>query len=196
MTTRHTLKIGRRTLRYTATAGRIVLREEVFEDGVFKGHKAKAELGVTSYVVDAPKGSQPPGHLRLQRRPGLQLGLAAPRPARAAPRRLRRRRQPHAAALRPARQHRDPAGGVRPRLHRPRVDRLLARRRGRQAQGLPRVQGRHRERRRAHPAVDHAPQPLAVTEVHRRRVLRHDPRRRPRRAPAEPATASTSTASC
>ena len=51
VTTRHTLKVGRRTLRYTATAGRIVLREEVFEDGVFKGHKAKAELGVTSYVA-------------------------------------------------------------------------------------------------------------------------------------------------
>jgi len=70
VTTRHTLKVGRRTLRYTATAGRIVLREEVFEDGVFKGHKAKAELSVTSYVVDAPKGTNRPVTFAFNGGPG------------------------------------------------------------------------------------------------------------------------------
>ena len=58
VTTRHALKVGRRTLRYTATAGRVVLREEVFEDGVFKGHQSKAEMGITAHVLDAPAGSQ------------------------------------------------------------------------------------------------------------------------------------------
>jgi carboxypeptidase C (cathepsin A) len=84
VTTRHTLKVGRRTLRYTATAGRIVLREEVFEDGVFKGHKAKAELGVTSYVLDAPSGSNRPVTFAFNGGPGsssvwLHLGLLGPR---------------------------------------------------------------------------------------------------------------------
>src|SRR6476660_1891031 len=60
VTTRHTLRVGRRTLRYAATTGRIVLREEVFEDAVFKGHHAKAEMSVTSYVVDAPAGTNRP----------------------------------------------------------------------------------------------------------------------------------------
>ncbi len=50
----HHLKVGRKTLDYTATTGRIVLRDEVYEDGDFTGFKAKAEVSVTSYVVDAP----------------------------------------------------------------------------------------------------------------------------------------------
>ena len=84
VTTRHTLKIGRRTLRYTAMAGRIVLREEVLEDGVFKGHKANAELSVTSYVVDAPQGSNRPVTFAFNGGPGsssvwLHLGLLGPR---------------------------------------------------------------------------------------------------------------------
>ena len=52
VTTRHQLRVGRRTLDYTATTGRVVLREEVYEDGKFTGFKAKAEMSVTSYVVD------------------------------------------------------------------------------------------------------------------------------------------------
>ena len=44
VTTSHTLKIGRRTLRYRATTGRVVLREEVLEDGIFAGVKPKAEM--------------------------------------------------------------------------------------------------------------------------------------------------------
>ncbi|NYG07553.1 carboxypeptidase C (cathepsin A) [Phycicoccus badiiscoriae] len=84
VTTRHTLKIGRKTLRYTATAGRMVLREEVFEDGVFKGHNAKAELSVTSYVLDAPAGSRRPVTFAFNGGPGsssvwLHLGLLGPR---------------------------------------------------------------------------------------------------------------------
>ncbi len=30
----------------------MVLRDEVYEDGTFTGFKAKAEMSITSYVVD------------------------------------------------------------------------------------------------------------------------------------------------
>jgi carboxypeptidase C (cathepsin A) len=84
VTTRHTLRIGRRTLRYAATTGRIVLREEVFEDGTFKGHHAKAELSITSYVADAPSGVNRPVTFAFNGGPGsssvwLHLGLLGPR---------------------------------------------------------------------------------------------------------------------
>jgi carboxypeptidase C (cathepsin A) len=84
VTTRHTLAVGRRRLRYTATTGRVVLREEVFEDGVFKGHAAKAEMSMTSYVVDAPAGTNRPVTFAFNGGPGsssvwLHLGLLGPR---------------------------------------------------------------------------------------------------------------------
>ena len=37
VTTKHQLKVGRGRSDYTATTGRIVLREEVYEDGTFDG---------------------------------------------------------------------------------------------------------------------------------------------------------------
>ncbi|GAA2739684.1 peptidase S10 [Pedococcus aerophilus] len=82
--TRHTLAVGRRRLRYTATTGRVVLREEVFEDHVFKGHKPKAELSITSYVVDTPGMTQRPVTFAFNGGPGsssvwLHLGLLGPR---------------------------------------------------------------------------------------------------------------------
>ncbi|WP_082580866.1 S10 family peptidase [Phycicoccus sp. Root563] len=82
--TQHTLVIGRRRLRYTATTGRVVLREEVFEDHVFKGHHAKAELSITSYVVDTPGTTQRPVTFAFNGGPGsasvwLHLGLLGPR---------------------------------------------------------------------------------------------------------------------
>jgi carboxypeptidase C (cathepsin A) len=84
VTTRHTLRVGRRTIRYTATTGRVVLREEVYEDGVFKGYNAKAEMSVTSYVADAPPGSNRPVTFAFNGGPGsssvwLHLGLLGPR---------------------------------------------------------------------------------------------------------------------
>ena len=52
VTTRHELVTAAGTLAYTASAGRVVLREEVQEDGVFRGLKPKAEVFVVSYVAD------------------------------------------------------------------------------------------------------------------------------------------------
>src|SRR3954447_2479656 len=83
VSTKHHLKVGRQTLDYTATTGRVVLRDEVHEDGTFTGFKAKAEMSVTSYVVDADDQSRPvtfafnggPGSSSVW----LHLGLLGPR---------------------------------------------------------------------------------------------------------------------
>lgn len=84
VTTQHTISIGRRKLRYSATTGRVVLREEVFEDDVFKGLRAKAELNLTAYVADVPKGTNRPVTFAFNGGPGsssvwLHLGLLGPR---------------------------------------------------------------------------------------------------------------------
>ena len=84
VTTRHTLKVGRRRLRYTATAGRIVLREEDHKDGTFAGHKARAELSMTSYVLDDADARTRPVTFAFNGGPGsssvwLHLGLLGPR---------------------------------------------------------------------------------------------------------------------
>ncbi|NUR08963.1 MAG: peptidase S10 [Nocardioidaceae bacterium] len=84
--TEHTLTVGRQTLRYTATTGRVVLRDEVYEDGKFTGFKAKAEVSMTSYVVDTGDGpdQRRPVTFAFNGGPGsssvwLHLGLFGPR---------------------------------------------------------------------------------------------------------------------
>jgi len=84
VSTRHTLRIGRRTLRYTATTGRVVLRDEVHEDGKFAGFRPKAEMSLTAYVVDAPASANRPVTFAFNGGPGsssvwLHLGLFGPR---------------------------------------------------------------------------------------------------------------------
>lgn len=81
--TEHELKVGRTMLRYTATTGRVVLRDEVYEDGTFTGFKAKAEMSITSYVVEGGDERRPvtfafnggPGSSSVW----LHLGLLGPR---------------------------------------------------------------------------------------------------------------------
>ena len=84
VTTHHTLKVGRRTLGYTATTGRVVLREEEHKDGTFGGHKARAELSMTSYVLDDADARTRPVTFAFNGGPGsssvwLHLGLLGPR---------------------------------------------------------------------------------------------------------------------
>ena len=81
--TQHELRVGRTTLGYTATTGRVVLRDEVYEDGKFTGFKAKAEMSMTSYVVDSP-GANRPVTFAFNGGPGsasvwLHMGLLGPR---------------------------------------------------------------------------------------------------------------------
>jgi carboxypeptidase C (cathepsin A) len=82
--TKHRLKVGRRALDYTATTGRIVLRDEVYEEGKFVGFKAKAEMSVTSYVVDGEDATKRPVTFAFNGGPGsssvwLHMGLFGPR---------------------------------------------------------------------------------------------------------------------
>jgi len=82
VSTHHTITAHGAELPYTATTGRIVLREEVYSDGKFEGHKPKAEVFLTSYVVDS---DQPrPVTFAFNGGPGsasvwLHLGVLGPR---------------------------------------------------------------------------------------------------------------------
>lgn len=70
-------------LRYTSTAGRLVLRKEEHKDGKSEGFKAKAEIFITSYTVDDAEPNRPvvfafnggPGSSSVW----LHLGLLGPR---------------------------------------------------------------------------------------------------------------------
>ena len=82
VSSKHHLRVGRRTLDYTATTGRVVLRDEVYEDGTFTGFKPKAEMSLTSYVVDGE--ADRPVTFAFNGGPGsssvwLHLGLLGPR---------------------------------------------------------------------------------------------------------------------
>lgn len=84
VTTTHTMTIGGRELNYTATAGRMVLRREVFSEGNFDGHQAKAEVFLTSYTLDATDARTRPVTFAFNGGPGsssvwLHLGLFGPR---------------------------------------------------------------------------------------------------------------------
>ncbi len=84
VTTRHTLRSGRRSLHYTATTGRVVLREEVYEEGTFSGHTAKAEMSLTAYTLDDADPATRPVTFAFNGGPGsssvwLHLGLFGPR---------------------------------------------------------------------------------------------------------------------
>ncbi|MQA15018.1 MAG: peptidase S10 [Pseudonocardiaceae bacterium] len=84
VTTRHSLTIKRRKLGYTATAGRMVLREESLSEGTFEGHKARAEVFVVAYTLDGADPSTRPVTFAFNGGPGsssvwLHLGLLGPR---------------------------------------------------------------------------------------------------------------------
>jgi carboxypeptidase C (cathepsin A) len=84
--TRHSLKTSTgEEIQYTATAGRVVLREQVRgEDGSFKGLEAKAEMFVIAYTVDGADPATRPVTFAFNGGPGsssvwLHLGLLGPR---------------------------------------------------------------------------------------------------------------------
>ncbi len=85
VSTHHTMRIGRRTLSYTATAGRVVLREEKRADGKYQGTVARAEMFLTSYVADSTgEAAKRPVVFVFNGGPGsssvwLHLGLFGPR---------------------------------------------------------------------------------------------------------------------
>ncbi len=81
---KHTLAIGRKKLAYTSKTGRIVLREEVVEDGKAVGFKPKASVFVTTYTLDGTDARKRPVTFAFNGGPGsssvwLHLGLLGPR---------------------------------------------------------------------------------------------------------------------
>jgi carboxypeptidase C (cathepsin A) len=84
VTTRHVLRTSQQELAYTATAGRVVLREEVITDGKFDGHKAKATIFMTAYTLDGADPATRPVTFAFNGGPGsssvwLHLGVLGPR---------------------------------------------------------------------------------------------------------------------
>lgn len=88
VTTEHTMVIDGAELKYTATAGRMVLRAEGHTDDKFDGAQPKAEVFLTSYVVDREEGATGPNErpvtFAFNGGPGsssiwLHLGLLGPR---------------------------------------------------------------------------------------------------------------------
>lgn len=84
VTTRQTIESAAGTLAYTARAGRIVLREEKFDDGVFGGLQPRAEVFVTAYTLDGADPARRPVAFVFNGGPGsssvwLHLGLLGPR---------------------------------------------------------------------------------------------------------------------
>ena len=81
---KHTLTVGRKKLAYTSQTGRIVLREEVVDDGKAAGFKAKASVFITSYTLDDADRKKRPVVFAFNGGPGsssvwLHLGLLGPR---------------------------------------------------------------------------------------------------------------------
>lgn len=84
ITTRHQIGSGRSKLSYTATTGRVVLREEVITDGKFAGHQPRAQIFHTSYLLDGADPATRPVTFAFNGGPGsssvwLHLGLFGPR---------------------------------------------------------------------------------------------------------------------
>lgn len=80
----HTLSIGRRKLAYTSRTGRLVLREEVIEDGKSVGHRPKATVFLTAYTLDKADPRTRPVVFAFNGGPGsssvwLHMGLLGPR---------------------------------------------------------------------------------------------------------------------
>jgi len=82
--THHTLATPAGEIRYTVSAGRIALREQVHEDGNFKGLEAKAEMFIAAYTLDGADPATRPVTFAFNGGPGsssvwLHLGLLGPR---------------------------------------------------------------------------------------------------------------------
>jgi carboxypeptidase C (cathepsin A) len=84
VTTSHTLTTPAGELRYTATTGRVVMREEKHTDGAFDGHRPAIEMFVVSYTADDADPATRPVTFAFNGGPGsssvwLHLGLLGPR---------------------------------------------------------------------------------------------------------------------
>jgi len=84
ITTKHQIGTGKVRLKYTTRTGRVVLREEVITEGKFSGHRPRAEVFHTSYLLDDAGSRNRPVTFAFNGGPGsssvwLHLGLLGPR---------------------------------------------------------------------------------------------------------------------
>lgn len=84
VTTQHTLKLPKGKLEYTAKAGTVVLHRDEVEDGVFKGRKPAARIGITAYTADDADPLTRPVTFAFNGGPGsaslwLHMGVLGPR---------------------------------------------------------------------------------------------------------------------
>jgi carboxypeptidase C (cathepsin A) len=84
VTTRQVITIDGAELRYTVTAGRVVLRQEGHTDDAFDGPQAKAEVFMAAYTLDGADVRARPVTFAFNGGPGsssvwLHLGLLGPR---------------------------------------------------------------------------------------------------------------------
>ncbi len=84
VTTSHSMTVGGEELRYTATAGRVVLRTEEHTDDKFDGPQAKAEVFMVGYTLDGADPAGRPVTFAFNGGPGsssiwLHLGVLGPR---------------------------------------------------------------------------------------------------------------------
>jgi carboxypeptidase C (cathepsin A) len=84
VTSQHSIALADGEMSYTATAGRIVLREEAHTDDKFEGARARAEVFVTAYTADSDDPASRPVTFAFNGGPGsssvwLHLGLLGPR---------------------------------------------------------------------------------------------------------------------
>jgi carboxypeptidase C (cathepsin A) len=85
--TRHSIKLGGKTLRYTVTCGTMVLKEETEKDGTQEGEKAKATVFFVAYTLDqsgTASAAKRPITYSFNGGPGsssvwLHLGIAGPK---------------------------------------------------------------------------------------------------------------------
>ena len=117
-----------------------------------------------------------PGHVHLQRRPGLGDRVAAHGRVRAEARRHRRRSAHAGGAVRARQQRVQPARRQRPRVHRRAGHRLqpTLRRQGQATEGSSTASTATRTRSPSSSAVPVQVRPLELAEVPVRRELRHD----------------------
>ena len=137
------IRLNGKTLKYTAIAAFVPVCAGGVDD---KRGEPEAAVFTTSYFLERCRPEDAPGVLRLQRRTGIRVDLAAPGRARPEARGHPRGRHDAASALRGDRQPGIVVRALRPRVHRSAAHRLLDHRErgGAQEDAL-----RRRRRRRA-----------------------------------------------
>ena len=163
--TKHSIQINGKTLAYTATAGTLILKKD--------------EQAVGQHVLCRLHARRRAGrretadYVRLQRRPGIVVGVAAHGSAGTQARGHGSGRRAAQAAVSSGGQRRHRARVHRPGVHRPGDHRFQPRRARRKGHAIPRLRWRSGIGGRIHPALSDARGALAIAEVPGGRKLRH-----------------------